>query len=114
MPVWTRAGRAPLHAGAFRFLSLAQFALQHLLSARTISMRRSTLILSMLGERHQLKRSPDPKHVLKLALYSDLLADAQAVAPELHVVLGDNRRVSLRLADYRSYARLCGCGCRAS
>jgi predicted RecB family nuclease len=41
-----------------------------------------------------------------LALYSDLLADVQGVAPEhIHVVLGDNRRVSLRLADYRSYVR---------
>jgi predicted RecB family nuclease len=52
----------------------------------------------------KLKRSPDPKHVLQLALYSDLLAEAQGVVPEhIHVVLGDRRRVSLRLADYRSY-----------
>jgi uncharacterized protein len=52
----------------------------------------------------KLKRSPDPKHVLQLALYSDLLAEVQGVAPEhIHVVLGDRRRVSLRLADYRSY-----------
>ncbi len=52
----------------------------------------------------KLKRSPDPKHVIQLALYSDLLAEEQGVAPEhIHVVLGDRRRVSLRLADYRSY-----------
>ena len=43
----------------------------------------------------KLKRSPDPKHVLQLALYSDLLADVQGIAPEhIHIVLGDNRRVS--------------------
>jgi uncharacterized protein len=52
----------------------------------------------------KLKRSPDPKHVIQLALYSDLLAKEQGVVPEhIHVVLGDRRRVSLRLADYRSY-----------
>jgi predicted RecB family nuclease len=54
----------------------------------------------------KLKRSPDPKHVLQLALYSDLLAEVQGILPEhIHVVLGDNRRVSLRLADYRSHVR---------
>jgi uncharacterized protein len=54
----------------------------------------------------KLKRSPDPKHVLQLTLYSDLLTEVQGVAPEhIHVVLGDRRRVSLRLADYRSYVR---------
>jgi uncharacterized protein len=53
----------------------------------------------------KLKRSPDPKYVLQLALYSDLLAEAQGVAPEsIHIVLGDRRRVTLRLADYRAYA----------
>jgi predicted RecB family nuclease len=54
----------------------------------------------------KLKRSPDPRYVLQLALYSDLLAEAQGAAPEhIHIVLGDRRRVTLRLADYRSYAR---------
>ncbi len=54
----------------------------------------------------KLKRSPDPKHVLQLALYSDLLAEAQGSAPEhIHIVLGDRRRATLRLADYLSYAR---------
>ena len=38
----------------------------------------------------KLKRKPHPKHVLQLALYSDLLAAVQGVAPELaHVELGD-------------------------
>src|SRR5262245_55818893 len=54
----------------------------------------------------KLKRSPDPKHVLQLALYSDLLAELQGVEPEhIHIVLGDRRRITLRLADYASYAR---------
>ena len=54
----------------------------------------------------KLKRSPDPKYVLQLALYSDLLAEAQGVGPDhIHIVLGDRRRVTLRLADYLSYAR---------
>jgi uncharacterized protein len=54
----------------------------------------------------KLKRSPDPKYVLQLALYSDLLAEAQGAGPErIHIVLGDRRRVTLRLADYLSYAR---------
>ena len=54
----------------------------------------------------KLKRSPDPRYVLQLALYSDLLAEEQGSAPEhIHIVLGDRRRVTLRLADYRSYAR---------
>ena len=54
----------------------------------------------------KLKRSPDPKHVLQLALYSDLLAEVQGHEPvHIHVVLGDQRRVTLRLADYAAYAR---------
>src|SRR5262245_20146314 len=54
----------------------------------------------------KLKRSPDPKHVMQLALYSDLLAELQGIEPEhIHIVLGDRRRVTLRLADYASYAR---------
>src|SRR5262249_52097228 len=36
----------------------------------------------------KLKRSPDPKHVLQLALYSDLLAELQGIEPEhIHIVL---------------------------
>ncbi len=54
----------------------------------------------------KLKRSPHPKHLLQLALYSDLLASVQDVAPEYaHVVLGDDTRVSFRLADYSHYVR---------
>jgi len=54
----------------------------------------------------KLKRSAQPKHVLQLVLYSDLLAEVQGVAPEFaHVELGTGERATLRLADYLHYAR---------
>ena len=54
----------------------------------------------------KLKRKPHPKHVLQLALYSDLLAEVQGVAPEhAHVELGDGTRATIRLADVSAYAR---------
>lgn len=54
----------------------------------------------------KLKRRPHPKHVLQLVLYSDLLAALQGVAPEAaHVELGNGQRTTLRLADFRDYAR---------
>ena len=55
----------------------------------------------------KLKRRADPKHVLQLVLYSDLLAEIQGVVPEFaHVELGDGTRATLRLADYAAYARM--------
>jgi uncharacterized protein len=55
----------------------------------------------------KLKRRADPKHVLQLILYSDMLAEIQGVVPEFaHVELGDGTRATLRLADYSSYARM--------
>ena len=54
----------------------------------------------------KLKRTAQPKHVLQLALYSDLLAEVQGALPEqAHVELGTGARASLRLADYVHYAR---------
>jgi predicted RecB family nuclease len=54
----------------------------------------------------KLKRTPHPKHVLQLVLYSDLLTEVQGVAPEFaHVELGTGARATLRLADYAHYAR---------
>ena len=54
----------------------------------------------------KLKRKPHPKHVLQLALYSDLLAEVQGVAPEhAHVELGDGTRATIRLAEVSAYAR---------
>jgi len=55
----------------------------------------------------KLKRRADPKHVLQLVLYSDLLKEIQGAAPEFaHVELGDGTRATLRLADYSAYARM--------
>ena len=54
----------------------------------------------------KLKRKPDPKHVLQLSLYSDLLAEVQGVAPEAaHLELGDGSRFTVRLAEVSAYAR---------
>ena len=54
----------------------------------------------------KLKRKPDPKHVLQLCLYSDLLAKVQGLAPEAaHLQLGDGSRYTVRLADVAAYAR---------
>jgi uncharacterized protein len=54
----------------------------------------------------KLKRAPHPKHVLQLALYSDLLAEVQGVAPErAHVELGDGTRATVRLAEVAAYGR---------
>ena len=54
----------------------------------------------------KLKRTPHPKHVLQLVLYSDLLAEVQGRVPErAHVQLGDGTRWSFALSDYAAYAR---------
>ncbi|PZX17487.1 uncharacterized protein LX81_01210 [Palleronia aestuarii] len=54
----------------------------------------------------KLKRKPDPKHLLQLVLYSDLLAPLQGRAPEhAHVLLGNGTRATFRLAEYADYAR---------
>jgi predicted RecB family nuclease len=54
----------------------------------------------------KLKRKPDPKHVLQLCLYSDLLAKVQGVSPEAaHLQLGDGSRYSVRLSNVSAYAR---------
>ena len=55
----------------------------------------------------KLKRKPHPKHVLQLVLYSDLLTEIQQQEPEYaHIELGNGTRSSLKLSDYKSYARL--------
>ncbi len=54
----------------------------------------------------KLKRRPHPRHVLQLALYSDLLAAVQGALPErAHVELGDGSRATIRLSDVAAYAR---------
>lgn len=54
----------------------------------------------------KLKRKPDPKHILQLVLYSDLLAKVQGAEPEqAHIELGNGERFSFRLKEYSAYAR---------
>jgi predicted RecB family nuclease len=54
----------------------------------------------------KLKRKPDPKHILQLVLYSDLLAKIQGCEPErAHIELGNGERFSFRLQEYSAYAR---------
>lgn len=54
----------------------------------------------------KLKRSPDPKHILQLVLYSDLVTKIQGVLPErAHLQLGDGTRFSVRLSEVGAYAR---------
>lgn len=54
----------------------------------------------------KLKRKPDPKHVLQLCLYSDLIEKVQGVAPEAaHLQLGDGSRFTVRLSEVSAYAR---------
>jgi uncharacterized protein len=54
----------------------------------------------------KLKRKPDPKHILQLVLYSDLLAEVQGCEPEhAHIELGSGERFSFRLKEYSAYAR---------
>lgn len=54
----------------------------------------------------KLARSPKARFIMQLCLYSDLLSGVQDVAPKnIHVVLGDRRQQSYRLADYLRYYR---------
>ena len=53
----------------------------------------------------KLARTARPKHVMQLCLYSQLVADVQGVVPrEAHVVLGDGKTFTFRVADYVHYA----------
>jgi uncharacterized protein len=52
----------------------------------------------------KLARTAKPKHVIQLCVYADLLGVAQGVEPpQMHVVLGDGKQVSLRTSDVRHY-----------
>ncbi|HEX6138016.1 MAG TPA: TM0106 family RecB-like putative nuclease [Casimicrobiaceae bacterium] len=54
----------------------------------------------------KLARSAKAKFAVQLAFYSDLLADAQGVEPQMmHLVLGDKTERSLRVANYSRYVR---------
>jgi uncharacterized protein len=52
----------------------------------------------------KLARSPKPKHVFQLCLYSLLVALEQELEPDhAHIILGDNTSVRLKLSDYVYY-----------
>ncbi len=52
----------------------------------------------------KLARSPTPGHVIQLCVYCDLLGVAQGLPPHsMHLVLGDGREVSFRVADLSHY-----------
>ncbi len=55
----------------------------------------------------KLARTPQPKHVVQLCVYSRLLARVQEQLPaNVHLVLGDSTRVSLPLSHFLHYAEL--------
>jgi predicted RecB family nuclease len=57
----------------------------------------------------KLARSVNPKHILQLVLYSDLLETIQGTAPLFaHLVLDDGKHEAIRLNDYKFYARHAG------
>lgn len=50
----------------------------------------------------KLARTADPKHVLQLGLYSDLISEMQGTAPHsMHLVLGDWREESFRRVEFQ-------------
>ena len=54
----------------------------------------------------KLKRTPDPKHILQLVVYSDLLGNIQGLQPEYgHLQLGGGNRSTHRLDEYADYVR---------
>lgn len=51
----------------------------------------------------KLARTPSPKHVLQLALYSDMIESVQGRQPNaMHLVLGNGHEVSYRSAEFRN------------
>jgi uncharacterized protein len=52
----------------------------------------------------KLARTAQPKHVVQLCIYSDLVAHEQGLRPKhAHVVLGDGSVEALKVEDYRYY-----------
>ncbi len=46
----------------------------------------------------------DPKHIMQLCVYSELLTDLQDLRPKnMHLFLGDNKKYSFRIADFFYY-----------
>ena len=52
------------------------------------------------------RATSNPYFLLQLACYAELLAAVQGAVPEhVHVILGDSRQESFRLADFAAYFR---------
>lgn len=52
----------------------------------------------------KLSRSPEPKHIMQLCVYSDLLEKAQGIRPKLmHLVLSDGSHVEFKVDDFFHY-----------
>ncbi len=52
----------------------------------------------------KLARTAQPKHVVQLCIYSELVAREQGLRPKhTHIVLGDGTMVTLKVDDYRHY-----------
>ncbi|MCX7121747.1 MAG: TM0106 family RecB-like putative nuclease [Gammaproteobacteria bacterium] len=56
----------------------------------------------------KLSKTPEPKHILQLCFYSDLLSDIQNIAPKnMHLILGDNRQEDFKFSDFiHFYSRI--------
>lgn len=50
----------------------------------------------------KLARTADPKHVMQISLYSEMIADIQGEMPrEMHLLLGDGRQEAFRTVEFR-------------
>jgi len=53
----------------------------------------------------KLSQHPDPRHVLQLCVYSDLLETSQGIRPHtMSLVLGDGRKIGFRYNDFAYYS----------
>ena len=52
----------------------------------------------------KLARTAEPKHIMQLCVYSELLTDLQGLRPaNMHLFLGDHEKYSFRVADFFYY-----------
>lgn len=52
----------------------------------------------------KLARNPEPKHIIQLCFYNDLLENAQGLKPnKMHLILGNNEQHSYRVEDFIYY-----------
>ena len=52
----------------------------------------------------KLARTAEPKHIMQLCVYSDLLTDLQGLRPaDMHLFSGDHKKHSFRVADFFYY-----------